>query len=180
MQPFFRKPQPHSPADTLRLSLAEKVRSLVLTKGETDERIPGLHLSYLERSSVQSNCFYVLSIGIILQGKKRLNIGNKTYEYGDGAMLLTSIDMPTSYELLEVSPSKPFVSFSLRLNPAILTEILSEEPTEKTEPEVFRVEQATQELLEDFDRLLRLFGSSFSNRSASSPSHSRHSLFSIK
>lgn len=156
MQPFFRKPQPHSPADTLRLSLAEKVRSLVLTKGETDERIPGLHLSYLERSSVQSNCFYVLSIGIILQGKKRLNIGNKTYEYGDGAMLLTSIDMPTSYELLEVSPSKPFVSFSLRLNPAILTEILSEEPTEKTEPEVFRVEQATQELLEDFDRLLRL------------------------
>lgn len=101
----------------LRERLIERVRNAV--KGDTPvDQIPGLHLSYVEQAQTVSNCFYVLSVGLILQGTKNLVIGDKSYRYGTGSMIVTSVDMPTSYELVGVKPSNPFVSLSLRLNPA--------------------------------------------------------------
>lgn len=139
-------------------NLADRVRRIVLTSGEWDCRIPGLHLSYVQTPDKVPNCFYVLSVGLILQGRKHLNIGENSYEYGAGSMIVTSVDMPTSYELLNVTPSNPFISLSLRLNPAILAELIASESTasEYKSNEVFSIDWATQELLEDFDRLLRL------------------------
>lgn len=139
-------------------NLADRVHRIVLTSGEWDSRIPGLHLSYVQTPDKVPNCFYVLSVGLILQGRKHLNIGKDSYEYGAGSMIVTSVDMPTSYELLNVTPSNPFISLSLKLNPAILAEIISSESTasEYKSNEVFSIDWATQELLEDFDRLLRL------------------------
>jgi transcriptional regulator, araC family len=139
-------------------NLADRVHRIVLTSGEWDSRIPGLHLSYVQTPNKVLNCFYVLSVGLILQGRKHLNIGKDSYEYGAGSMIVTSVDMPTSYELLDVTPSNPFISLSLKLNPAILAEIISSESTasEHKSNEVFSIDWATQELLEDFDRLLRL------------------------
>lgn len=139
-------------------TLADRVRRLVLTSGECDSRIPGLHMSYVQTSDKVPNCFYVLSVGLILQGRKHLNIGRHSYEYGAGSMIVTSVDMPTSYELLNVTPSNPFISLSLKLNPAILAELIASEssPSEHKSNEVFSIDWATQELLGDFDRLLRL------------------------
>ena len=139
-------------------NLADRVHRIVLTSGEWDSRIPGLHLSYVQTPDKVPNCFYVLSVGLILQGRKHLNIGKDSYEYGEGSMIVTSVDMPTSYELLNVTPSNPFISLSLRLNPAILAELIASESTasEYKSNEVFSIDWATQELLEDFDRLLRL------------------------
>lgn len=144
--------------EVLLRNLANRVHRIVLTSGEWDSRIPGLHLSYVQTPDKVPNCFYVLSVGLILQGRKYLNIGKNSYEYGAGSMIVTSVDMPTSYELLNVTPSNPFISLSLKLNPAILAEIISSESTasEHKSNEVFSIDWATQELLEDFDRLLRL------------------------
>lgn len=155
---FASLPEAPDPLQAERDALAERVRRLVYTQGEYIEQIPGLHLSCVERSVSQPNCFYVLSVGVILRGRKRLCIGDKTYEYGGGAMIVTSIDMPTSYELLDVSPSAPFISLSLRLNPAILAELLTEE-NPQAEPEArtpFCIEEASEELIDDFTRLLKL------------------------
>lgn len=144
--------------EVLLKNLADRVRRIVLTSGEWDCRIPGLHLSYVQTPNKVPNCFYVLSVGLILQGRKHLNIGKHSYEYGAGSMIVTSVDMPTSYELLNVTPSSPFISLSLKLNPAILAELIASESTSSQHKsnEVFSIDWATQELLEDFDRLLRL------------------------
>ena len=72
-------------------------------------------------------------------------------------MIVTSVDMPTSYELVGVKPSNPFVSLSLRLNPATIADfLLEEDPPQDGVRDVFNVEKPTQELLEDFERLLKL------------------------
>lgn len=140
----------------LRERLTERVRNAV--KGDTPvDQIPGLHLSYVEQAQTVSNCFYVLSVGLILQGTKNLVIGDKSYRYGTGSMIVTSVDMPTSYELVGVKPSNPFVSLSLRLNPATIADfLLEEDPPQDGVRDVFNVEKPTQELLEDFERLLKL------------------------
>ena len=104
-------------AEILRERLMERVRNVVRSGVNVDALVPGLHLSYVETPQSVPNCFYVLSVGLILQGRKRLVIGDKTYTYGTGSMIVTSVDMPTSYELIGVKPSEPFVSLSLRLNP---------------------------------------------------------------
>ncbi len=149
------QPEDHA-FHALRERLIELVRGAVNNE-RLVEQIPGLHLSYIEQPQSVPNCFYVLSVGLILQGTKNLLIGNKSYRYGTGSMIVTSVDMPTSYELIGVKPSQPFVSLSLRLNPAILAEFLLEEaPSEDSEHRVFNVEKPALELLEDFERLLKL------------------------
>ena len=96
----------------LRLRLADRVREIVL-KGALDlHPIEGLHLSYIEESVQAKNCFYRLSVGVILRGHKRLMIGSTEYRYGPGSAIVTSIDMPTSYKLMNVSKEEPFVSLS--------------------------------------------------------------------
>ena len=89
--------------------LAQLVERFVDTKGEYDERIPGLHMSSLKAPISTPNCFYVLSVGMILKGSKRLLIGGKTYDYEAGSMLVTSIDLPTSYEIGAVSKDNRFL-----------------------------------------------------------------------
>ncbi|MBS5217959.1 MAG: AraC family transcriptional regulator N-terminal domain-containing protein, partial [Sutterella wadsworthensis] len=65
----------------LRLRLADRVREIVL-KGALDlHPIEGLHLSYIEESVQAKNCFYRLSVGVILRGHKRLMIGSTKYRY---------------------------------------------------------------------------------------------------
>ena len=136
--------------------LAQLVERFVDTKGEYDERIPGLHMSSLKAPISTPNCFYVLSVGMILRGSKRLLIGGKTYDYEAGSMLVTSIDLPTSYEIGAVSKDNPFVSLSLKLNPAILAELLAEDVSTLKPGEPYGFDAAPEELIEDFERLLRL------------------------
>ena len=149
--------------------LAQLVERFVDTKGEYDERIPGLHMSSLKAPISTPNCFYVLSVGMILKGSKRLLIGGKTYDYEAGSMLVTSIDLPTSYEIGAVSKDNPFVSLSLKLNPAILAELLAEDVSTLKPGEPYGFDAAPEELIEDFR-------SSGTNCCASAASHSRHSL----
>lgn len=157
MTVFNALDKPEDPAfHALRERLIELVRKAVKNEKLVDQ-IPGLHLSYIEQPQTVPNCFYVLSVALILQGTKDLLIGDKAYRYGTGSMIVTSVDMPTSYELIGVKPSQPFVSLSLRLNPAILAEFLLEEaPSSGSVHEVFNVEKPALELLEDFERLLKL------------------------
>lgn len=143
--------------EQLRLKLLERVRFNVESSVPVEKLIPGLHLSCVKESQNVSNCFYVLTVGLILQGTKHLTIGGKDYLYGAGTMLTTSIDIPTSYELIGVTPESPFISLSLRLSPALLAEILSEEtPQDRASHEIFQLSQATHEMFEDFEKLLRL------------------------
>ena len=92
-------------AETLRLDMIERVRSFVRSGRDAEKLIPGLHLSYVEQPTKAPNCFYVLSVGLILQGEKHLIIGEKSYRYGTGSVIVTSVDMPTTYELIGVKPS---------------------------------------------------------------------------
>lgn len=141
----------------IRLRLMEAVHDKVVRKVPFGSLIPGLNLSWVESPRTERNCFYVLSLALILQGTKHLLIGEHTYHYGTGSMLVTSVDMPTSYELVDVRPSKPFVSLSLKLDPALIAELLAEEAQRTSDShEVFMINQASLDILEDFDRLLRL------------------------
>lgn len=145
-----------SSARSLRLRLAERIRDVVKTGRLELHPIEGLHLSYIEESRQAKNCIYHLSVGVILLGEKRLLIGSDEYRYGPGSAIVTSIDMPTSYELVNVSKEAPFVSLSLPLNTATLAELIQDDEATSQAKSVFSVEPSSEELMEDFYRLLAL------------------------
>lgn len=147
---------PSSRALRLRLRLADRVREIVLNGALDLHPIEGLHLSYIEESVQAKNCFYRLSVGVILRGHKRLMIGSDEYRYGPGSAIVTSIDMPTSYELMNVSKEEPFVSLSIPLNTATLAELIQDDDATGQAKSVFSVEPSSEELMEDFYRLLAL------------------------
>ena len=90
------------------------------------KRIPGFNVSVLEKDAVNRSCFYTLSMAVIFQGEKIVDVGDNQYQYGGGSMIVTSVEVPTSYRILNASPERPFVSASMKLDRALLAEIMGE------------------------------------------------------
>lgn len=126
--------------------------------------IPGLNLSCLTEDTINKNCFYTLSAALILQGEKCVRVGGRTYTYGAGTMVVTSVDVPTAFSI-EADPEHPFLSMSLKLDPFLLAELMQQvagEPKVQAAPDneadagSFLVTNSTAEILEEFAHLLKL------------------------
>lgn len=65
-------------------------------------------------------------MAVIFQGEKIVDVGDNQYQYGGGSMIVTSVEVPTSYRILNASPERPFVSASRKLDRALLAEIMGE------------------------------------------------------
>lgn len=72
------------------------------------------------------NCFYKSMCILMLQGKKETNFGNKTYEYGKGDVLVTSIDVPTTSRFVEASEENPCIALVLNLDSKKLSKYIAQ------------------------------------------------------
>ena len=141
----------------LRERLISSVKKHTEAKTEYQKFIPSLGLHYVDSHKTDPNCCYNLSVGLILTGRKHVVIGNRSYFYGAGSMILTSVEMPTSFEIMDVSAEHPFASVSIRLDPKLITELLAKmNESQSEEINAFSIDRPVYEMLEDFDRLLRL------------------------
>ena len=125
------------------------------------KRIPGFNVSVLEKDAVNRSCFYTLSMAVIFQGEKIVDVGDNQYQYGGGSMIVTSVEVPTSYRILNASPERPFVSASMKLDRALLAEIMGEISGKKEFPpsedsNAFCVAKTPVQISDCFLRLLRL------------------------
>lgn len=125
------------------------------------KRIPGFNVSVLEKDAVNRSCFYTLSMAVIFQGEKIVDVGDNQYQYGGGSMIVTSVEVPTSYRILNASPERPFVSASMKLDRALLAEIMGEISGKKGFPpsedsNAFCVAKTPVQISDCFLRLLRL------------------------
>ncbi len=146
-----------------RRRLAESV--LDASRKHKDGRnlpIPGLRLSVVADHAHEPNCFYDLSVGLILQGDKKVRVGSKDFAYGEGTALVTTADVPASYELLNISPKKPFISTSLKLDPLLISELLQAQPEilerhkNSKDNRIFMLSAVSEQLIDAFERLYRI------------------------
>ena len=127
--------------------------------------MPRLHFHVQPCPIVNTNTFYTLSTGLILQGRKRSTTDGQNIEYGKGTSCTTAADSPASYEVTCASDSKPFVSISVELDPQVLTDLLATCPEIAAKHKgvvvghsvhAFTAMPATVDIVEAFERLLRL------------------------
>lgn len=97
-------------------------------------------------------------VSLILQGRKRLMIGNQVINYAAGDTFIASVDLPAIGEIIEASAVAPYFAVLLRFNLAVIADLLRDVPSTMDEPHTqsFGVHPAGDDLIDAWLRMVRL------------------------
>lgn len=122
--------------------------------------VPGLSLFRREEPTEPISSFYQPSICLIVQGKKRVMVGEEVYEYDPSTYLLTSVHLPTIVQVMEASPEKPYLGLRLTFDKQQLLELMVDghlpPPKSKHSSRGMGTSKMTVPLLNAFLRLVEL------------------------
>jgi AraC-like DNA-binding protein len=154
-----------SPTDRLastRASLAQRIlaRAPAGDLQRTPE-LPGLMLMRLDQPQINSCNVYEPCVAVIVQGSKRVLLGDQTLNYGEDRYLIASMDLPVKTALMQASPERPYLAVALRLDWRDIASLVLDMPATtgrapEAEPRAMTTGALTAPLLEAFDRLLAL------------------------
>lgn len=143
-----------------RAKLAGRIDSFMGSEVKRITEIPGLTLVRRTELTAPSCMTYEPSVAVIAQGRKRVELGRRTFIYDESRFLLTSIDLPITSQVVEASEAAPFLALSLKLEMAVVREMLSREeiPLPDTPPDTpaMSIGETTAELLDACCRLVDL------------------------
>jgi AraC-like DNA-binding protein len=96
-------------------------------------------------------------VAMVLQGGKRVTMGERTFDFGAGESLLITTDVPTVSQITRASAGEPYISLVFDLDPAVIEGLVTEmgsAPFAAGEP--VRIEPTEGEVADVAFRLLRL------------------------
>lgn len=141
----------------------DEIRSLIERHARDDMRTPmeGVLIARTDHSeSAPSMTGSIMAL--IAQGRKRIALANRVYEYGAGQYLVASVDLPVTGHFVRASKKTPSLGFGLMLEPAAIAELLLAAPagaikgTGAGAPSSMLVSDASSDLLDAIVRILRL------------------------
>jgi AraC-like DNA-binding protein len=146
--------------ERLRAELARRIAAHAPVDGPVATRVPGLMVS---RKSECTECYsaaYEPELVIFAQGEKRITVGGTTHVCDGSNFLLTSIDLPVVGQFTRASAHEPFLALVLKLEMAMVREILSQDeflvPGVASTTRGMAVGKTTVEMLSACCRLLDL------------------------
>jgi AraC-like DNA-binding protein len=143
-----------------RAILARKIAQTVGSAASQRTDVPGLTLFREVAPTAPWSGTYEPNVGLIVQGRKRVELGKTTFFYGPAQFLLTSVDLPVVSQVIEASKEVPYLCLRLDLQIPVVQELLSQEEIEVAErsPDcpAMTTGQTTPEFLDAFSRLLDL------------------------
>jgi AraC-like DNA-binding protein len=142
---------------------AELARKIARQMGSAENRataIPGVTLHRRTAPTAPCSVTYEPGVTVIAQGRKRVDLGQTTFIYGESRYLLTSVDLPIVSQIVEASVAKPCLAMSLKLEMPVIRELLSREDIQMAEAAsdtpAMATGEATAEFLSACSRLLDL------------------------
>jgi AraC-like DNA-binding protein len=119
--------------------------------------IPGLTLI---RAISPSELQYAISrplVAIVVQGSKRVMMGNRIFDFGAGDSLLITADVPTVSQITRADAAIPYFSIVLDLEPSVIQELAVEMSVSQGTPGTHvRIEPTEHEVADTALRLMRL------------------------
>lgn len=109
-------------AETARL--ARLIHAYTPYDGTFSQCIPGLDVS--RYSKVNTDCvrtFNSPSLLVVAQGVKVATVGQEIYQFGRSHMLMFPVALPIAVSTIQASPSEPFLSVKLKLDPQRIAEL---------------------------------------------------------
>jgi AraC-like DNA-binding protein len=122
--------------------------------------IPGLSLHRREEPSEPVSIMYEPLICVVAQGAKQVLLGDEAYVYDAQHFLITSVDLPTTVQVINASPQKPYLGLVLRLDQREMSQLMVDSKLPPPRPQQSSRGMATGEitlpLLTTFQRLIDL------------------------
>jgi AraC-like DNA-binding protein len=150
---------------TLPFSPYQEIASIAArfaqTEGNTPTEIDGLGISRRNSPSAPCHGSYQPCFTMVIQGAKSLQLGVDTINYGAGDYLLTSLDLPVSWRVVEASAEVPHFCITMAISSQKVMDLmvrakLAARPDAAKGQRGMVVNAATPELLDSAVRLLRL------------------------
>ena len=127
--------------------------------GETTTAWPGLVLSAFTLPTEPAAYLAEPGFALVVQGAKRVVLGDQVFDYGAGQYLVYSVDLPLIAHVSAASPDGPLLGLGLRLKPQAIAALLLESGSPrsgKLEQRGIAVSSLTTDLVDPIIRLLRL------------------------
>lgn len=148
-------------SEAARAALAASITRWAVHDGEPFVTpVPSLAVYRRTSPSEPTACMYAPSVALIVQGSKRVLLGEDTYLYDACRFLITSVDLPVIGEIIEASREKPFLTLMMTIDQRVMAELMMDGKLPPPRPEPtsrgMTVGQAPLPLLQAFQRLLDL------------------------
>jgi AraC-like DNA-binding protein len=147
-------------ADELRVELARKVALFIGLAENRPTDVSGLTLYRHAAPTAPASVTYEPSVALVVQGRKRVDLGQTTLIYGESQFLLTSVDLPVTSRVIEASEESPYLCLRLKLEMPMVRELLSHEElppaAAPSNNPAMTTAKTTVELLSAFGRLVDL------------------------
>ena len=149
--------------DKIEGALADFLQSITRWTSQSDHvetAIPGLTLWQRDEPTQPTSGMYEPSICLTAQGAKRVVLGDDVYVYGARRFLITSVDLPTVWQVVEASRERPCVGLVLKLDRREISKLMvdSNLPPPRTQQSSrgMATGEITLPLLNAFHRLIDL------------------------
>jgi AraC-like DNA-binding protein len=148
---------------SMEVALAALGKSIARWTDQGDQletAIPGLSLWRRDEPTQPASGMYEPSICLIAQGAKRVVLGDDTYVYDARHFLITSVDLPTVWQIIEASREKPCLGLRLKLDQREISQLMVDShlppPRAQQSSRGMATGEVTLPLLTAFQRLLDL------------------------
>jgi AraC-like DNA-binding protein len=143
-----------------REELFDRIQRL-LPKDGALEPFPGFLIARLSKPTESLQSIFQPALCFVVQGGKRVLLGEEIFRYDPGHYLLYTVDLPLVFQVEKACEEEPYMGFSLNLDPALVAEVLVEAGVEGKKRDAtvkaIDVQAIDADLLDAVVRLFRLF-----------------------
>ena len=145
--------------DAGQQELAARIQHALRGDGSV-EALPGLLLHRSSAPGEPLHSVYDPRFCVIAQGSKEVFLGSEHYLYDAARYLIVTADLPIVSHVLEASPACPYLSLSLKLDPALVSSVMMEAGNaalqQRASVRAVNVSALDADLLDAVVRLVRL------------------------
>jgi AraC-like DNA-binding protein len=108
--------------------LAAAIAAHISEAGIKPTPIPGLRLIFRDRPTPPSTSNHPPSVCLIGQGARKVVVGERLHAYDEGHYMVTSVNLPATFQILGASPERPFLALTLALDLSLMAELIMGSP----------------------------------------------------
>lgn len=111
-----------------RAELAAIISRHCQADGAVDTAIPGLKLFRGSNTEVPTCAIMTSVFAMMVQGAKRITVGDDTYDYDASQYLISSVDLPMFARITQASIAEPYLGLGLAIDPLKINELSAAMP----------------------------------------------------
>jgi len=143
-----------------REELFDRIQRLLPEDGAL-EAFPGFFIARSSKPTESVQSIFQPALCFVVQGGKRVLLGEEVFWYDPGHYLLYTVDLPLVFQVEKASKEEPYLGFLLNLDPALVAKVLMESGVEGKKRDAtvkaIDVQSIDADLLDAVVRLFRLF-----------------------